>query len=94
MNDHNTTVLEQKPYYKKLHRMEKQRVILQMKQQVKTPERQLDGDRQCSRKRIQNDDSEDDLGSPKKNGEDTRNVLRRLTTKEFILSNCGAAEGS
>ena len=49
---------------------------------------------ESSRKRIQNDDSEDDLGSPKKNGEDTRNVLRKLTTKEFILSNCGAAEGS
>ena len=34
------------------------------------------GDRQPSRKRIQNNDSED-LGSQKKNGEDARNVPQR-----------------
>ena len=49
-----------------------------MKEQDKTPEKQLNGDRQPSRKRIQNNDSEDDPGPQKKNGgkdrEDARNV--------------------
>ena len=35
------------------------------------------GDRQPSRKRIQNNDSEDDPGSQKNNGEDARNVYQR-----------------
>ena len=43
--------------------MEKQKVMSQMKGQDKTPEKQLNGDRQTSRKRIQNNDSEDDTGS-------------------------------
>ena len=38
-----------------------------MKRQDKTPEKQLSGNRQFSRKRIQNNDSEDDSGSQKKN---------------------------
>ena len=49
-----------------------------MKEQDTSPEKQLNGDRQSSRKRIQNNDSEDDTGSRKKNGgkdgEDARNV--------------------
>ena len=52
-----------------------------MKEQDKTPEKQLNEveiDRQPSRKRIQNNDSEDDPGAQKKNGgrdqEDARNV--------------------
>ena len=67
--------------------------MYQMKEQDKTPEKQLDeveignlrrkttklsGDRQPSRKRIQNNNSEDDPGPRKKNGskdqEDARNV--------------------
>ena len=41
------------------------------------------GDRQPSSKRIQNNDSEDDLGSQKKNGEDSRNIYQRpRRTKE------------
>ena len=41
------------------------------------------GDRQPSRKRIQNNDSEDDPGSQENNGEDARNVYQRPTrTKE------------
>ena len=53
--------------------------MYQMKEQDKTPEKQLneveigncpekEGDRQLSRKRIQNNDSEDDPGPKKKNG--------------------------
>ena len=54
--------------------------MYQMKEQDKTPEKQLNEveDRQPSRKRIQNNDSEDDPGPRKKNGdkdrEDARNV--------------------
>ena len=41
------------------------------------------GDRQPSRKRIQNNDSEDDPGSQENNGEDVRNVYQRPSrTKE------------
>ena len=47
---------------------EKQKVMSQMKGQNKTPEKQLNGDRQPSRKRIQNSDSENDPGSWEKNG--------------------------
>ena len=49
-----------------------------MKGQDKTPEK-LNGDRQPFRKRIQNNNSEDNLGSQKKNGEDARNVYQRPT---------------
>ena len=35
------------------------------------------GDRQPSRKRIQNNDSEDDPGSQENNGEDARNIYQR-----------------
>ena len=53
--------------------------MYQKKEQDKTPEKQLnETDRQSSRKRIQNNDSEDDPGPRKKNGgkdrEDARNV--------------------
>ena len=48
----------------------------QMKGQDKISEEQLNGDRHPSRKRIQND-SEDDPGSWKQNGEDTRNFYQR-----------------
>ena len=55
-----------------------------MKEQDKTPEKKKtkwSGDRQPSRKRIQNNDSEDDLGPQKKNGgkdqEDARNVCNK-----------------
>ena len=58
--------------------MKKQKVMSQMKRQDKTPEKPLSGSRQFSRKRIQNNDSEDDSGSQKKNAgkdwEDARNV--------------------
>ena len=39
-----------------------------MKEQDKTPEKQLSGDISPSKKRIQNNDSEDDPLSQKKNG--------------------------
>ena len=55
--------------------------MYQMKEQDKTPEKQLNEveiDRQPSRKGIQNNDTEDDPGPQKKNGgkdrEDARNV--------------------
>ena len=52
--------------------------MYQMKEQDKTPEKQINGDRQRSRKRIQNNASEDDPGLRKNNGgkdqEDARNV--------------------
>ena len=52
--------------------------MYKMKEQDKTPEKQLNGDRQPSRKRIQNNDSEDDPVPRKKNGgkdrEDARTV--------------------
>ena len=55
----------------------------QMKGCDKTSEKKLNGDRQPSRKRIQNNDSEDDSGSQEKNGgkyqEDARNVYQRPT---------------
>ena len=49
--------------------MKKQKVMSQMKRQDKIPEKQLNEMeiRQSLRKRIQNNDSEDDLGSQKKN---------------------------
>ena len=69
--------------------MKKQKVMSQMKRQDKIPEKQLNEMeiRQSLRKRIQNNDSEDDLGSQKKNGgkgwEDARNVYQRpRRTKE------------
>ena len=46
--------------------MKKQKVMSQMKGQDKIPK--LSGNRQASRKRIQNNDSDDDPGSWKKNG--------------------------
>ena len=58
--------------------MKKQKVMSQMKGQDKTPGKQLSGDRQFSRKRIQNNDSEDDSESRKNNAgkdwENARNV--------------------
>ena len=57
----------------------------EMKGQDKTPEKQLNEVEigKPSRKIIQNNDSEDDPGSQKKNGEDARNVYRRhRRTKE------------
>ena len=45
----------------------------------------MSGNRQTSRKRIKNNDSEDDPKFQKKNGEDARNVYQRpSTTKEQI----------
>ena len=71
--------LEQKPHYRKLIRMTKQKVMSRMKGQDKTPEKQLNEvDRQPSRKWIQNNDSEDDPGSWENNGEDARNVNQDL----------------
>ena len=63
--------------------MKKQKVMSQIKRQGKTPRETLkwSGDRQGFRKRIQNNDSEDDPGSQKKNGgkdwEDIRNVYQK-----------------
>ena len=69
--------MEQKPHSQKDKWDEKATAMYQMKKQDKTPEKQINGDRQPSRKRIQNNDSEDP-GPQKKNGgkdrEDARNV--------------------
>ena len=54
--------------HRKIDKMKRQRAMYQMKEQDKTPEKQLNGDRQPSRKRIQNNDREDDPGPQKKNG--------------------------
>ena len=52
--------------------------MYQMKEQDKPPPKILNGDRQLSRKKIQNNDGEDDPGPRKKNGgkdqEDAKNV--------------------
>ena len=70
-----------KPRYRKLISMKKYKVKSQMKEQDKNPRKTTNwsGDRQLSRKRIQNNDSKDDSGSWKKNGgkdwEDARNVF-------------------
>ena len=59
--------------------MKRQRVMSQMKTQDKTPEKQLN-EVEIDRKRIQNDDGEDDPGSQKQNGEDAR-----MFTKDLLL---------
>ena len=49
--------------------MKRQRAVYQMKEQDKTPEKQLNEWRQATfQRRIQNNDSEDDPGLRKKNG--------------------------
>ena len=48
--------------------MKKQKVMPQMKGHDKISEKKLNGNRQPSRKRIQNNDSEDDPESWEKNG--------------------------
>ena len=69
--------------------MEKQKIISKMKESQKNPRKTTkgNGDKQTSRKRIQNNDSEDDPGSWEKNKgkdwEDVRNIYQRCTrTKE------------
>ena len=59
--------------------MKKQKVLSQMKQQYKIIEKatKWSRDRQPSRKRIQNNDSEDDSGSLENNGEDVADVYQR-----------------
>ena len=83
--------------------MKKQKVMSQMKGQDKNPRKttKWSEDRQPFRKRV--NDSEDDLGSQKKNGgkdwEDARNVYRRIkeqtemnNTLEGIISSITEAE--
>ena len=64
--------------------MKKQKVMSQMKGHHKISEKQLHQvKKEPGRKRIQNNDSEDDPGSWENNGEDARNVYQRPTrTKE------------
>ena len=77
--------------------MEKQKVMSQMKGQDKTPEKQLNRDRQPTRKRIQNDNGEDDTGSQEKNGgkdwEDARNVYQRPRRKNKQTEMTNTLEG-
>ena len=66
----------------------------QMKGRDKTSEKKLNGDRQPSRKRIQDNDDEHNPGSWKMNGgtvyEDLRNVqLRPGRTKEQYIKSLG-----
>ena len=66
--------------HRKIDKMKRQRTMYQMKEQGKTPEKQLkwSGDRQPSRKRIQNNNSEDDPGPRKKNGSKDREEARNV----------------
>ena len=60
----------------------------QMKGQDRTPEKQLNGDRQPSRKRIQNKDSEDDPGCWENNGEEMlMKDLEELKNKQTEMNN-------
>ena len=59
-----------KPHHRKLIKMKRQRIMSEMKGQDKTPEKQLNEVETGSlqKKRIQNNNNEDDSGSWKKNG--------------------------
>ena len=61
--NHSPTMAKTKPHYRKLIRMKKQKVRPQTMGQDKPPEKQLNEVKQHSRKRIQNNGSEDDAGS-------------------------------
>ena len=65
--------------------MQNQKVLSQIKQQYKIPEKatNLSRDSQHYRKRIQNNNSEDDPGSLENNGEDVTNVWRRPRRNEI-----------
>ena len=81
--NHNPTATKTKPHYRKLISVERHKVISQMRDKVKTIKTiKWSGDRQPSRKRIHNNDNEDDSASQKKNEgrdwEDARNVYRRI----------------
>ena len=72
--NYKTTVpaVEQKPHSQKIDKMKRNRAMYQMKEQDKTPEKQLNeveiGNLPEKWKKIQNHDSEDDPGPRKKNG--------------------------
>ena len=73
-----TTVLQAVgPQKQKVRQMRQQWNMFQTKEQDKTPEEQLSGDRQSTQKVIQRNGSKDDPRSQKKNGgtdqENTRN---------------------
>ena len=70
--------------------MEKQKIISKMKESQKNPRKTTkgNGDKQTSRKRIQNNENEGHPGFQKKNGEDARNVYQRpRRTKEQTKMN-------
>ena len=70
--------------------MKRQRITSEMKGQDKTPEKQLNEVEigKPSRKIIQNNDSEDDPRSEKKNGENGRNAYQRpRRTKRTQINN-------
>ena len=72
--------------------MKKQRIISQVKGQDKNPRKttKWSDDRQPSRRRVQNNYSEDDPGSWKQNWEDARNVYqrpRKLKNKQTEMNN-------
>ena len=58
-----------------------------MKGQDITPEKQLNGDRQPSRKRIRNKDSEDDAGRWENNGEEmlTKSLEELKNKQRWII---------
>ena len=60
--------------HRKLDKMRWQRNMSQMKKQDKTSEEQLSRDRRPTWKRIQSNDSKDDLRSQKKNRQNARNI--------------------
>ena len=62
--------------------MKKHKVVPQMKGQDKTPEKQLNGDKQSFKKRIQNNNNEDDSGSWKKMQEMFTKNLEELKNRE------------
>ena len=58
-----------------------------MKEQDKTPEKQLNEmDRQSSRKRIQNNDSEDDPG-PRKKQQDKQTLCEKIMGCTWLFTN-------
>ena len=70
--------------------MKRQKVMSQIKGQDKTPGKQLNEvEKEPARKRIQNNDSEDDPGSWENNGEDARNLYqrtRRMKNKQVEMN--------
>ena len=70
--------------------MKQQKSLLQTKEQGKNLQDKWRRNRQPTWKRIQSNDSQNDLKSQKQNGEDTRNIykdLEELKSKQSVMNN-------